>query len=140
MTPQELTHEGAWDVFTALRGPDFHPSYSLKAVVTARLRYWAHKNLGLSVVNPEFALQRSLPLEWRMLVEAQREAAAWDAQNPKGYQHWAEHIWEACDVIIPWLNDEEGKEANAIRRMVIRPTEDWVKIAEDEKLIPPRKE
>jgi hypothetical protein len=138
MTRKELTHEGAWCVFTALRGPDFHPSHSLKAVVTARLRYWARKNLGLSVVDPEFTLQRSLPLEWRMLAAAQREASAWAAQNPKGYEHWAGHVWDALDMVIPFLDDEEGKEANALRHIVLSPTEDWVKIAEDEKLIPPR--
>ena len=36
----ELPSKDWWAVVTALRGPDFRPSWGLKCVFTARIRAW----------------------------------------------------------------------------------------------------
>jgi hypothetical protein len=116
----ELPAGEFYDVVTALRGPDFL-SFSLKFLVTSRIRYWVSKLFGV----PMFGDIRDEELSPDLIYDANLSAKYFSTTACDMYWHYVDHAAEALNVLCKYLDEQGAKEAKLIRWCLEHPKENW---------------
>jgi hypothetical protein len=116
----ELPAGEFYDIVTALRGPDFL-SFSLKFLVTSRIRYWVRKLFG----TPMFGDIRHEEISPDLIYDANLSAKHFSTTACDMYWHYVYHTVRALDVLCNYLEEQDVKEAKLLRWCLEHPKENW---------------
>jgi hypothetical protein len=126
----ELPSKDWWAVVTALRGPDFRPSWGLKCVFTARIRAWVASLFeGFDVCGFD---TREGPITKALVEQAQFEAKALYLADEVWYSHWVSHVYAALIVLSAYLDDGGLREAQFLLTLLCSDPNDWAELFERE--------
>ena len=119
----ELPSKDWLAVVTALRGPDFRPSWGLKCVFTARIRAWVASLFeGFDACGFD---TRDHPITKALVEQAQFEAKALQLVDEVWYSHWVSHLYAALTVLSVYLDGDDLYEAQFLLTLLCSDPNDW---------------